>query len=237
MVNKINLVSLKDTPILQQLAMEEALLRCDHENWCIINEGSPSAIVMGIGSKIDDVIAVDQLKTINIPVIRRFSGGGTVVVDDKTLFISFIFQNSSHQELTTPRAFMKWTEDFYNPIFQPHDFRLIENDYVIGTKKIGGNAQYFTKKTSLHHTTFLWDFNKNLMKLLKLPPIRPQYREKREHDDFLDKLKEYFPSIESVSSKIRERLSHYFQVDTSRVDEIPTIMKQSHRKALKIVDI
>ena len=44
-----NLLRLRGYPILQQLRLEEALLRADKANWCIINDGTPSpAIVMGI---------------------------------------------------------------------------------------------------------------------------------------------------------------------------------------------
>ena len=44
-----NILRLRGHPILQQLQLEEALLRADKANWCIINDGTPSpAIVMGI---------------------------------------------------------------------------------------------------------------------------------------------------------------------------------------------
>lgn len=43
------LLRLRQVPILQQLRLEEALLRADDSNWCILNDGSPTpAIVMGI---------------------------------------------------------------------------------------------------------------------------------------------------------------------------------------------
>ena len=35
-------------PILEQLQLEEALFRADQRNWCLLNSGSPPAIVMGI---------------------------------------------------------------------------------------------------------------------------------------------------------------------------------------------
>ena len=43
------LLRMRQVPILQQLRLEEALLRADDANWCIINDGSATpAIVMGI---------------------------------------------------------------------------------------------------------------------------------------------------------------------------------------------
>nr|GLL19798.1 putative lipoate-protein ligase A isoform X2 [Ipomoea trifida]GMC60738.1 putative lipoate-protein ligase A isoform X2 [Ipomoea batatas] len=45
----LNLVKLKGVPILQQLHLEERLLRTSSDNWCIINDGTNTpTIVMGI---------------------------------------------------------------------------------------------------------------------------------------------------------------------------------------------
>ena len=47
----LHLLRLENIPILEQLAIEEALLRTDHRNICIVNSGTPPAIVMGISGK------------------------------------------------------------------------------------------------------------------------------------------------------------------------------------------
>ena len=45
----VKLLKLHRVPILRQLLLEEALLRADSGNWCIVNNGtSVPAIVMGI---------------------------------------------------------------------------------------------------------------------------------------------------------------------------------------------
>ena len=45
----INLLRLQGLPILKQLRLEEALLRADAGNWCILNDGSATAaVVLGI---------------------------------------------------------------------------------------------------------------------------------------------------------------------------------------------
>eukprot|EP00428_Durinskia_dybowskii_P062945 CAMPEP_0170378976 /NCGR_PEP_ID=MMETSP0117_2-20130122/13095_1 /TAXON_ID=400756 /ORGANISM="Durinskia baltica, Strain CSIRO CS-38" /LENGTH=190 /DNA_ID=CAMNT_0010634381 /DNA_START=354 /DNA_END=922 /DNA_ORIENTATION=+ len=91
---------------------------------------------------------------------------------------------------------MKWTEDFvYSPVFdllspranadQSQKFGLLENDYVWGDRKIGGNAQTITKGRWVHHTSFLWKFDSTRMGYLKMPSKRPAYRADRQHQDFL----------------------------------------------------
>lgn len=48
-MHPVKLLHLQKVPILRQLLLEEALLRADTRNWCIINNGtSVPAIVMGI---------------------------------------------------------------------------------------------------------------------------------------------------------------------------------------------
>ncbi|NGX54212.1 MAG: hypothetical protein K1000chlam4_00937, partial [Chlamydiae bacterium] len=46
-----SLLHLSGLPIFEQLQLEEALLRADEGNWCLINSGVPPAIVMGISAK------------------------------------------------------------------------------------------------------------------------------------------------------------------------------------------
>ena len=155
MPSKINILHLKGTPIFDQLQIEEALLRANGENWCLINEGSPPSIVMGISGKSEELIDHKQIQSAPLPIIKRFSGGGTVVVDDDTLFVSFIFQKEVHDFPCYPEPILRWSEQFYQEAFSIPEFHLLENDYVIGKHKCGGNAQYIKKHRFVHLTTFL----------------------------------------------------------------------------------
>lgn len=47
---------------------------------------------------------------------------------------------------------------------------------MFGERKFGGNAQAITKGRWLHHTSFLWDFRDERMRLLKHPGKAPEYR-------------------------------------------------------------
>ena len=181
----MNLLHLKNYPILKQLQLEEALLKADSRNFCIINEGSPPAIVMGISGKVEEIIDSKKHAQWGIPLIKRFSGGGTVVVDEETLFVSFLCQKELHEFAPYPEPIMRWTEGIYKEAFGLEAFHLRENDYVIGERKCGGNAQYLRKERWLHHTTFLWDYNPALMNLLLHPKKTPKYREGRGHEAFL----------------------------------------------------
>jgi len=199
-----------NTSIFEQLLIEEALLRDDTRNFCIVNQGSSPAIVMGISGKPHELVDTDKAKALEIPIIKRFSGGGTVVVDQSTLFVTFIFQKKDHSFQAYPEPIMKWSEGIYKSVFSSHPFSLKENDYVMAEKKFGGNAQYIRKERWLHHTSFLWDYEKEKMDALLHPKKTPSYRAGREHESFLCKMKDFIPSKEIFFSRLKESLQTSF---------------------------
>ncbi|MBS0629564.1 MAG: lipoate--protein ligase family protein [Verrucomicrobia bacterium] len=227
----MKILHLKNYPIFKQLQLEEALLRLDTSNYCIINEGSPPAIVMGISGNRQELIDDSKLSATPIPVIKRFSGGGTVVVDQDTLFVTFLCQTESHDFLPYPEPIMKWTEEIYKAAFKIEAFHLRENDYAIGERKCGGNAQYLRKGRWLHHTTFLWNYQKELMDLLLHPKKTPSYRADRNHDDFLTCLSEHLPDKTSSIEALKKVLSSHFTTQPIHLEEVTDLINKSHRQS------
>ncbi len=232
----IYLLDLKNFSILEQLKIEEALLRLDQRNVCLLNEGSPKSIVLGISSKPEELVDVELAKEKSIPIIRRFSGGGGVIVNEHTLFVSFIFsKNILSLPSFFPESILKWSESFYQSALQMEAFQLRENDFVIGMKKCGGNAQYIKKDRWIHHTTFLWDYHAEDMALLHLPKKIPKYRENRSHDAFLYRLKELFPERNTFLEKVRNELSKRFHVIALQLDEAKRFCTLPHRTSTTLI--
>lgn len=144
---------------------------------------------MGISGQPEALLNIDAVKRDRIPVIKRFSGGGTVIVDEQTLFVTFIMNKEDLDVSPFPEPILRWSADVYEKAWQIPGFHLKENDYCIGDKKCGGNAQYIKKDRWLHHTSFLWDYSAENMNYLSLPAKRPKYRLDRDHKDFLTSLK------------------------------------------------
>lgn len=113
-----------------------------------------------------------------VQLVKRFTGGGTVIVDSNTLFATLIMQQDALPGVEPfPQPIMRWTEGLYMPVFgSAGPFALRENDYVFQHKKFGGNAQAITRGRWLHHTSFLWDYCPGNMALLKQPARAPEYR-------------------------------------------------------------
>ncbi len=226
------LLHLKNIPIFQQLQIEEALLRTDTNNWFILNEGSPPAIVMGISGKPEELVDPKKMDAAPLPLIKRFSGGGTVVVDENTLFTTFICQKDLHDFPPYPEHIHKWAEAFYKKALPLDNFSLKENDYTLGDKKCGGNAQYIRKGRWLHHSSLLWKYHPKRMNYLLMPKKQPEYRQTRHHSDFLCTLSSHFPGKEALFEACKQEL--YKQYNVTEVP-LALVLKQikasSHRKA------
>ena len=227
------LLELENVPILEQLRLEEALLRADQGEWCLISTGAPPAIVMGISGKPNELLNIKKVQQDCIPVIKRFSGGGTVYIDPKTVFVTWICNAISIP--AQPKPILKWSETLYQPLF--HGFEARENDYVFGEKKFGGNAQYIQKGRWLHHTSFLWDFDPKNMEYLTLPQRRPHYRQDRAHIDFLCTLRPHYPQKEALLEAFTTHFAHTFDAKTAPEGLVKEILARPHRKISTYLDL
>lgn len=258
---------------LERLCLEEALLRHDplQRSWAIVGTHEPAfhtylkndglerprndscVVIMGLGGKPHQLLNLEKVKQDNVLTIKRFSGGGTVVVDHSSLWTTFIGRNHHFPHVEPfPRSIMHWSaQEVFIKVFErmksdamhknfmtgkktlvldtrscgmaqdtgktlnfvssieshveEHDlpiFSLRENDYVLGERKVGGNAQSIVNGAWLHHTSFLWDYEEENMSYLTIPEKKPKYRGDRNHDDFLIKLKSVYGTIgDDLSSK------------------------------------
>lgn len=78
--------------------------------------------------KPDELLDIKSVLGDQIPVIRRFTGGGTVIVDHNTVFVTFICSKDAVSGLKPfPQPIMSWSSLLYNKVFQGTDFYLREN--------------------------------------------------------------------------------------------------------------
>ena len=246
------LLKLRNVPIFKQLKLEEALFRADPRSWLIINEWSADggvctltgsqnkptdslAIVLGISGKPDELVHLDQAADAGVPLIKRFTGGGTVVCDTDTIFVSFIAAAEALPEVRAyPEPILKWTSDIYADALAAcgiSDFRTNANDYCIGDRKFGGNAQSISGKRWLHHTSLLWDYEPSRMGLLQMPKKRPEYRASRPHGDFVRSLKASgVPDRSELLRAIVDAAATRLELTQVTIKEAAEAMAAPHRK-------
>ena len=127
---KIHVLKMKNEDVMQQLVLEEALFRKTKENWLIVNDGvKHPAVVLGISGKPEEMVHEDALKNKSVVMIKRFTGGGTVVVDQDTVMMSLIMNGKQHLPNVPcfPRPVMQWCADFLQDHMRQYgEFRLQE---------------------------------------------------------------------------------------------------------------
>ncbi|BAE81656.1 lipoate protein ligase A [Chlamydia felis Fe/C-56] len=232
-INKCIFLNLSGKTIFEQLQIEEALLRNSRENYCIINFDAPEAVVLGISRLPQEDLYLPELRSDNIPIIKRYSGGGTVFIDKNSLFVTWIMNSS--EPMANSQDLMHWSYEIYSPIF-PKTFSINENDYTLEEKKIAGNAQYIQKSRWVHHTTFLWDMDiEKLSRYLPIPQKQPSYRKQRLHRDFLTTIRPWFPTRESFFEKLKASAGRAFHWSALSENELKDLLETPHRKSTTLL--
>ncbi len=194
----------------ENLALDEALLDERETNggegvlrfW----ETAAAFVVLGYVCKIADDVSAEECKTRGVPILRRSSGGGTVLQARGVLNYALILpiENGTPSEnLTTTNAFvMQKTREALQPFVSEEISIRGITDLSIGDLKFCGNAQRRRRNWLLFHGAFLLDCDINLMSaILKLPPRQPDYRAQRTHADFVANL--HLPAQE-IKTALRE---------------------------------
>lgn len=153
---------------------------------------SPSVfIVLGRTSKVEDDVFKDSAAEDEIDILRRSSGGGTVVQGPGCLNYSLILSKQSDPVLADLRKSYELILNKISGVMErlnlSVEFKPI-SDLVISSsmKKFSGNAQRRARKYILHHGTLLYSFDLNLIsRYLKEPKDMPEYRHRRSHEEFV----------------------------------------------------
>ncbi len=158
-------------------------------------QSSSYAIVLGRIGKVEDDLHIEAIKQDHVPVIRRSSGGGTVIQGRGCFNYAFVLSKVINPALDDLKASYAWISERViealakqgvQAVFRPiSDLALADND-----KKFSGNAQRRGRTHILHHGTILYDFDLALIPhYLKQPKDMPAYRQNRSHLDFVTNIK------------------------------------------------
>ncbi|MGB2630411.1 MAG: lipoate--protein ligase family protein [Candidatus Omnitrophota bacterium] len=194
----------------EHLALDELLLakaeKGELEETLRFWESEEYFIVVGRSGKASEDCFIDRCRNDNIRILRRISGGGTVLQGPGCLNFSLILSyegNAAYEKINSSyREIMGRISDAIRTSGLALDLHPI-SDLAIKGKKVSGNSQARKRKYFLHHGTVLHDFNLNMIsQYLKHPSKEPEYREGRSHKDFLTnisiKRKEIEESIKEV---------------------------------------
>ena len=195
----------------ENLACDEALLDACEEGEAppILRFWEPrqAFVVLGYGNKIQTEVNVDFCEQNWIPILRRCTGGGTVLQAAGCLNYSLILPISPEAGLdtvsATNRLIMSRNSEALAELTRLPVHIQGFTDLSLNGLKFSGNSQRRRKNSLLFHGSFLLSADISLIeKTLALPTKQPDYRQNRSHADFLTNLNVSAAELKAALRKI-----------------------------------
>lgn len=193
----------------QNLACDEALLElCEAGAGAeLLRVWEPASyfVVLGYTNSIETEVNVPACRAQGVPILRRTSGGGTVLQGPGCLNYSLVLraQGAALAGITETNAYImqRQREALQTVVGAPIEVMGI-TDLVRYERKFSGNAQRRKRHFLLFHGTFLLDFDIARVQELLHPPARqPAYRSERSHAEFLTNLHAPAAAVELALKK------------------------------------
>lgn len=181
----------------QNLALDEALLDvCDKGGPEVLRVWQPErkSVVVGYTQSVDREVNRAACDADGVPILRRITGGGTVLHDSGGLCYALVMRNSRPEFPTVGYANRRIAAKHREAIaallpggagVEVHG----DTDLALHGRKFSGNAQRRKIRAFLFHGTFLLNIDYDAMeRYLRAPSRQPEYRAGRNHRDFMTEL-------------------------------------------------
>lgn len=149
-------------------------------------------VVLGHSNHLAAEVAVTACAADGVPILRRVSGGGTVLQGLGCLNYSLILDCGKFGLKNIGATFHYVLNRHRTSIAALAGLRIAVagiSDLTVGGRKFSGNAQYRKARYALVHGTFLLDFDlPRIERYLRMPIKQPDYRHNRPHADFVTNL-------------------------------------------------
>lgn len=149
------------------------------------------AVAVGSGGSVPIDVNVAACAADGVPVLRRSSGGGTVLLGPGCLCFSLVLGYDHAPRLNEIPASNRYVLGRVLNALAPVVPAVVEgtSDLAVGGVKFSGNAQQRKRRFFLHHGTLLCGFDLGLVpKYLNPPERQPEYRRDRAHTEFVTNL-------------------------------------------------
>lgn len=212
----------------ENLACDEALLDLCESGFAdeVLRfwESMTHVVVVGYGNKVASEVDVAACRADGIPVLRRCSGGGTVLQGPGCLNYSLVLRIDAHHELENITSanchIMKRNAAALSKVLGKTASVEGFTDLTLDGRKFSGNAQRRKRTHLLFHGTFLLDFDLQLIeRYLRAPSRQPDYRRDRSHLDFLRSL-----------GLSREEIKRAFRSEWNATEALPNLPEEPLKK-------
>ena len=177
----------------ENLALDEALLleaEADRGGEVLrLWEWPRPAVVLGAGGRVAEDVDETACRADGVPVWRRASGGGTVLLGPGCLLFSLVVtyeRSPAFGEIRSSYCAILGTVRDALLDLRPDIACAGTSDLAAAGRKFSGNSQQRKRRHLLHHGTILYDFRLDqIRRYLRQPARQPDYRQNRPHGEFV----------------------------------------------------
>ena len=224
----------------ENLACDEALL-----DWCesgaeeeVLRFWEPPApfVVVGYANQVAREVHRAACAAGGVPILRRCSGGGTVVQGPGCLNYALVLRITPTGPTRSIAAANQFVMErnrtaLESAIGNRQSAIQIQGhtDLALGQRKFSGNSQRRRRRFLLFHGTMLLNFDLTLInELLPMPSFQPDYRQRRDHDEFLTNLN--LPSAD-VKAALRAAWAATEILSSPCPDTVTVLVERKYSKA------
>lgn len=153
-------------------------------------QASQPVVVVGRSGRIADDVFEDACHADGVEVLRRQSGGGSVLLAPGCVNYAIVLPLVSRPDLLDVAASFRLILGRIVEAFELPSLSIAGGtDLALDGRKVSGNAQRRGRRALLHHGTLLYAFDQTLAgRYLREPARQPTYRVGRGHADFIGNL-------------------------------------------------
>lgn len=220
----------------ENLALDEALLleaEAGHGGEVLrLWEWPTPAVILGSGGRLADDVEEAACAADQVPLLRRSSGGGTVLLDRGCLLYTLVLNYDRDPALSDIRPSYRFILDILARALGQGVGELVQagvSDLTCAGRKISGTAQQRKRSFLLHHGTLLYDMDlSRLSRYLREPPRQPEYRDGRPHRDFVTNLP---LSREEIAQRLRRAWMTEDPLAAWPMDEVRRLVAEKYATA------
>lgn len=181
----------------ENLALDEALLdvaETSEEAGEVLRlwESPGHVVVLGRSSDAQAEVNLDACRRRGIPVLRRTSGGATVLIGPGCLMYAVVLSYELRPQLRMIEVVHRFVLERLRHAIEaqlPGINPQGTSDLTLNLRKFSGNSLKCRQRHLLYHGTIIYDFSTALMsECLAAPARQPDYRNGRQHQDFVSNI-------------------------------------------------
>lgn len=198
------------------ISILRSVIKGKEQDYCVWEPCSP-IVVIGRGSREENEIFRENCDRDGVPVFRRITGGGAVILSPGMLVFSLA------KRVGKEFYIKEYAAQVNNIVIE-----FLENmgvsslstcgisDVCVGNRKIMGSGMYRRKKILFFQGSMLVNPDLSLMdRYLKIPPKQPEYRKSRSHRDFVTTLRK--EGIDIMTIKLIPIFNRFLRGNLGRI--------------------